>query len=98
INLTVNAAQAIRASGVGGTLRIAARTARAGNVADVLRIEVSDDGPGVAPELADRLFMPFVTSKPPGEGTGLGLSVSFGIVSGSRGTLPHHTAPRRRAC
>jgi len=93
INLTVNAAQAIRASGVGGTLRIAARTARAGNGTDVLRIEVSDDGPGVAPELADRLFMPFVTSKPPGEGTGLGLSVSFGIVSGHGGTLRHEPGP-----
>src|SRR4029079_18469968 len=93
INLTVNAAQAIRASGVGGTLRIAARTARAGNGTDVLRIEVGDDGPVVAPELADRLFMPFVTSKPPGEGTGLGLSVSFGIVSGHGGTLRHEPRP-----
>jgi two-component system, NtrC family, sensor kinase len=93
INLTVNAAQAIHTSGVGGTLRIAAGTARLGDGVDVVRIEVSDDGPGVAPELTDRLFMPFVTSKPPGEGTGLGLSVSFGIVSGHGGTLRHEPGP-----
>jgi two-component system NtrC family sensor kinase len=91
INLTVNAAQAIHDSGVGGTLRITARSAKAAEGADVVRIEVSDDGPGVAPELLDRLFMPFVSSKAPGKGTGLGLSVSFGIVTGHGGSL-HHEA------
>ena len=96
INLTVNAAQAIRESGVGKTLRIAARSVVAADGVDSVRIEVSDDGPGVAPELKDRLFMPFVTSKAPGKGTGLGLSVSFGIVTGHGGRLHHLPGPDGR--
>jgi PAS domain S-box-containing protein len=96
VNLTVNAAQAIHDSGVGGRLRIAATTAVSADLGDVVRIEISDNGPGVAPELLDRLFMPFVTSKAPGKGTGLGLSVSFGIVTGHGGTLRHETGPDGR--
>ncbi|HEX3428104.1 MAG TPA: ATP-binding protein, partial [Candidatus Limnocylindrales bacterium] len=93
VNLTVNAAQALRESGRRGTLRITAGIGRNDDDASVARIEVTDDGPGVPPELADRLFMPFVTTKPPGQGTGLGLSVSFGIVAGHGGTLQHRPGP-----
>jgi PAS domain S-box-containing protein len=89
VNLTVNAAQALSASGQRGTLRIAAETIEREDGGSFVRIEVSDDGPGVPPELTDRLFMPFVTTKAPGRGTGLGLSVSFGIVAGHGGTLRH---------
>ncbi|HEX5824983.1 MAG TPA: ATP-binding protein, partial [Candidatus Limnocylindrales bacterium] len=93
VNLTVNAAQAIHDAGSGGTLRIAARAAQRDDGESIVRIEVSDDGPGVAPELLDRLFVPFVTTKAPGKGTGLGLSVSFGIVAGHGGTLRHRPGP-----
>jgi PAS domain S-box-containing protein len=93
VNLTVNAAQAIHDAGKGGTLRIGATTAERADGERVVRIEVSDDGPGVATELLDRLFMPFVTTKAPGKGTGLGLSVSFGIVTGHGGTLHHQLGP-----
>ena len=93
VNLTVNAAQAIRDSGQGRTLKVAAARAVRPDGQSVVRIEVTDDGPGVPAELTDRIFMPFVTSKAPGRGTGLGLSVSFGIVTGHGGTLRHEPGP-----
>jgi two-component system nitrogen regulation sensor histidine kinase GlnL len=50
-----------------------------------LRIDVEDNGPGVAPEVHDRLFSPFVTTKP--KGTGLGLAISHRIVTDHGGTI-----------
>ena len=50
-------------------------------------IDVEDNGGGVSPDLLDRIFEPFVTTKPAGQGTGLGLSVSYGIIRQMRGEL-----------
>jgi len=56
-------------------------------------IEVRDDGPGVPPELGDRIFEPFVTSKPRGQGTGLGLTTVRTIAVASDGCVALQSAP-----
>ena len=50
-----------------------------------VEIRVRDNGIGIPPEIQDRLFQPFFTTKPPGEGTGLGLSMSYDIITQQHG-------------
>ena len=50
-----------------------------------VKIRVRDNGLGIPPEIKDRLFQPFFTTKPPGEGTGLGLSMSYDIITQQHG-------------
>jgi two-component system, NtrC family, sensor kinase len=52
---------------------------------DAVEIRVRDNGIGIPPEITDRLFQPFFTTKPPGEGTGLGLSMSYDIITQQHG-------------
>ncbi|WPU63663.1 sensor histidine kinase [Peredibacter starrii] len=52
-----------------------------------VRIEVSDSGPAIAPEIRAKIMEPFFTTKPLGEGTGLGLSISRNIIDSHKGTI-----------
>jgi signal transduction histidine kinase len=81
LNLLLNAADA--APRPGG--RVVVRAARLSE--DRVRIQVEDNGPGIAPEVKDRLFEPFVTTKGVGEGTGLGLAVCRGLVEAAGGSI-----------
>jgi two-component system, LuxR family, sensor kinase FixL len=81
LNLVRNAIEAMEAV-ERRELNIATRAIAEGNTAEV---RVADSGPGIAPEIADRLFQPFVTSKP--AGMGLGLSICREIVEAHQGRL-----------
>ncbi|WP_329406574.1 ATP-binding protein [Streptomyces sp. NBC_00704] len=74
-NLVDNAVFAVDSAGGEGTLTV--RTARE---SDRLLVEFRDTGPGIPPEIRERIFDPFFTTKPVGEGTGLGLDISWRIV------------------
>ena len=87
-NLIQNAEQAIQGAGRNGWVRLQT----AGRGEDV-RLSVSDNGPGIEPSVLSRIFEPFVTTKGPGEGTGLGLAVSHGIVTAHGGTLKVASEP-----
>lgn len=54
---------------------------RVKRVVDMVCIEIEDNGPGMSEEVRKRIFEPFYTTKEVGEGTGLGLSVSYYIIS-----------------
>jgi two-component system NtrC family sensor kinase len=79
VNLLLNA---LHASPEDGTVWIKSSVS-----GDLLTLSVVDQGPGIAPEVAGNLFDPFFTTKPEGQGSGLGLSISLGIVQHHNGTL-----------
>ncbi|MEE9219345.1 MAG: ATP-binding protein [Acidobacteriota bacterium] len=93
LNILNNAFQALEA--VAGQRRVRISVRREGHG---VRLEFSDNGPGIAPEAQSRLFDPFFTTKPTGKGTGLGLSLAFGIVRQHGGTIEARNLPRRGAC
>ncbi|HEX2806305.1 MAG TPA: ATP-binding protein [Kineosporiaceae bacterium] len=71
-NLIDNALSAMAGKGV--------LTITTGMDAECVLVEIADTGPGIPPELTTKIFEPFFTTKPVGEGTGLGLDISFRIV------------------
>jgi signal transduction histidine kinase len=88
-NLIDNAVQAINGAGGEGTL-----TVRTALVNDRALVEFRDTGPGVPQEIKGRIFDPFFTTKPVGEGTGLGLDISWRIVVNKHhGTLQVESEP-----
>jgi len=82
-NVVVNAAEATEAT---GTITIDATT-----TADEATLTIADNGPGIAPEIRDQLFEPFVTTKP--RGTGLGLAIAHAIVDAHGGRIAISSTP-----
>jgi len=107
MNLCTNAAHAMREKG--GILEIAleklevrddgngSKAANCPAGKNYVKLTVSDSGHGISPTVIDRIFDPFFTTKPPGEGTGLGLSVVYGIVKDQGGWIDVHSSPGRGA-
>ncbi|MEZ4270562.1 MAG: ATP-binding protein [Myxococcota bacterium] len=78
-NLLKNAAQA---AGPGGWVKLTAKSE-----SHLLRIEVIDSGPGVPPDIREHIFQPFYTTKPPNQGSGLGLTTTRQIIHQHQGVL-----------
>ena len=85
MNLLMNACDALEGH---GTIRI--RTRPEG---DAVLLEFEDDGPGMPGDVRERIFEPFYTTKPVGQGTGLGLSLSHGIVANHGGEMEVRSDP-----
>jgi signal transduction histidine kinase len=95
MNLIINAAQAIgEQKGVNGKITIQSRYLQD---KDQVEIIVSDNGQGIAQEIQNKIFEPFFTTKGLKEGTGLGLSLSYGIVQDHGGEIQIHSLPGQGA-
>jgi two-component system NtrC family sensor kinase len=75
----------------GGTLRI--RTGANGSRGDEVMVEFADTGGGIPAEALDKIFEPFYTTKPPGRGTGLGLTICYGILEENGGRITVESQP-----
>jgi signal transduction histidine kinase/ActR/RegA family two-component response regulator len=96
LNLLINAEQALLEGRGQGHVLIRTSHVIEGlgsHRVDRIVLEVSDDGPGISPEIASRIFDPFFTTKQPGFGTGLGLSIIYGIVHQHHGEVTFENRP-----
>jgi PAS domain S-box-containing protein len=91
VNLAVNARDAMPS---GGDLRIGLANLPDGlDGSPAVRLTVSDTGTGMVPAVVERAFEPFYSTKPKGEGTGLGLATVYGIVTRAGGTIAIDSTP-----
>lgn len=101
LNLCTNASQAMQETGGSLTITLAdvaegddaLPPSHLGRPERFVRLSVTDNGPGIAPEVEDRIFDPFFTTKQQGEGTGMGLSMVHGIVKRHDGHLELDNRP-----
>lgn len=87
LNLLTNAYQAIEG---GGTITLTSSWAGP----DHVKIAIRDTGVGIPPEMLDKIFLPFFTTKPPGTGTGLGLAITQTIIHRLGGTISVASQPK----
>jgi PAS domain S-box-containing protein len=92
LNLLLNAEQAMLEGKTGGRIILNTTLSRDGRM---VHAEVIDDGPGIPQDALPHVFEPFFSTKPVGSGTGLGLSVSYGIVEEHGGHLVVESRPGR---
>ena len=93
MNLLVNAAHAMQGGHRG---KIFVRSGRGAD--ETVWVEIADDGCGIQPENLKRIFDPFFTTKPVGQGTGLGLALSYGMVQKHHGQISVISAPGQGTC
>jgi signal transduction histidine kinase len=86
LNLINNAIDAVSSLGADGVVKVQTATVQKDGQSWV-EVTVSDNGPGIPAEIIDRVFDPFFSTKPAGQGTGLGLFLTYGIVSDHRGRI-----------
>jgi two-component system, NtrC family, sensor kinase len=91
VNLIVNAAQALPDKG--GVVTVSTEA-----VPGEVLVRVRDNGVGMSAEVRDKLFQPFFTTKPVGQGTGLGLAVAYGIITGHGGRIEVESEPGQGSC
>ncbi|MDH3222263.1 MAG: ATP-binding protein, partial [Gemmatimonadota bacterium] len=90
LNLVINAKDAMEE---GGELKIGTRAVTVPGLGDAVEISVQDVGHGMTPKTAKRIFEPFFTTKEERNRTGLGLAVSYGIISNAGGTIDCSSVP-----
>lgn len=103
MNLSTNAAHAMRHTGGVLHIELEHTTLRKDNPileegmpdGGYAKLSVRDTGSGIAAHVRKRMFEPFFTTKGPGQGTGMGLAVVYGIVRGHKGTIQVETAPHK---
>ena len=88
LNIIINAEQSMTEARGAGTLTIDVR-----RIDDKVRVSISDDGVGLAEETISKIFDPFFTTRDVGQGTGLGLSVCYGIIHEHDGTITVESKP-----
>lgn len=88
VNLIKNAAEAVRSTGLEGSVRVVAEPDER-----TVSVAVVDSGPGIVADKLDVVFDPFYTTKPAGQGTGLGLNVVYRIVTKYRGQIEATNEP-----